>query len=49
MGWGGREISKKISIVEEAVSFKRWKVDPGEEHFVQFVDLLCLSLSFQGE
>ena len=49
MGWGGKEISNKISVVEKRVSFKRWKVDSVEEHFVQFADVLCLSLSFQGE
>ncbi|RVW66291.1 hypothetical protein CK203_065324 [Vitis vinifera] len=27
MGWGRREILKKISVVEKAISFKRWKLD----------------------
>ena len=49
MGWVGREISKKISVVEEAISFKRWKVNPGEEHFVQSGDLLYVSLCHSKE
>ena len=42
-------IQKKISIVEETIFFKRWKVDYGKEHFVQFVDLLHVSLCHPTE
>ena len=49
--WDGVEerFLKKISIVEETVSFKRWKVDPGEEHFVQSTDLLYVSICHSKE
>ena len=42
-------IQKKISIVEEIIFFKRWKVGYGKEHFVQFVDLLHVSLCHPTE
>ena len=44
MGRDESKIPKKVSFVEEIVSFKRWKSYSSEEYSIQFVELLNVSL-----